>query len=162
MPLARVAAGGKRRLAVLLLLLLGLPAGSLAAQRAAVADDFLGLTQCEAGRAVTEVRTDVRDSLLRAQLEAHEAVHRRQAEQFATCEAFVATLTSARSIIEVELPAYCAQWRVAVRQGVDSVAARRDFAWRIAAQSGAMENRLQIVQRFERECPLSEVNPPGR
>jgi len=160
-PSARVAAGGKRHLAVLLLLL-GLPAGSLTAQRAAVADDFLGLTQCEAGRAVTRVRTDVRDSLLRAQLEAHEAVHRRQAEQFATCDAFVAILTSARSIIEVELPAYCAQWRVAVRQGVDSVAARRDFAWRIAAQSGAMENRLQIVQRFERECPLSEVNPPGR
>jgi hypothetical protein len=150
---ARGAAGAKGR-RVGLLLLLGLPAGSLAAQRAAMADDFLGLTQCEAGRAVTRVRTDVRDSLLRAQLEAHEAVHRRQAEQFATCEAFVATLTSARSIIEVELPAYCAQWRVAVRQGVDSVAARRDFAWRIAAQSGAMENRLQIVQRFERECPL--------
>jgi hypothetical protein len=144
-----------------LLLLLGLPAGSLPAQRAAVPNDFLGLTQCEAGRAVTRVRADVRDSLLRAQLEAHEAVHRRQAEQFASCEAFVATLTSARSIIEIELPAYCAQWQVAVRQGVDSVAARRDFAWRISAQSGAMENRLQIVQRFERECPLSEVNPPG-
>jgi hypothetical protein len=157
----RVAAGGKGRLA-LLLLLLAFAAGPLAAQRAAAADDFLGLTQCEAGRAVTRVRTDVRDSLLRAQLEAHEAVHRGQAERFATCEAFVATLTSARSIIQVELPAYCAQWRVAVRQGVDSIAARRDFAWRIAAQSGAMENRLQIVQRFERECPLSEASPSPR
>ncbi len=160
-PLAGVAAGWTLR-GTGLLLLLALSAGSLAAQRAAAPDDFLGLTQCEAGRAVTRVRADVQDSLLRAQLDAHEAVHRRQAEQFATCEAFVATLVSARSIIEVELPAYCAQWRVAVRQGVDSIAARRDFAWRIAAQSGAMENRLQIVQRFERQCPLSETTPPGQ
>ena len=57
-------------------------------------------------------------------------------------------------IIDVELPAYCAQWRVAVGQGVDPIETRREFAWRIAAQSGAMENRLQVVQRFERECDL--------
>jgi hypothetical protein len=30
---------------------------------------------------------------------------------------------------------------------------RRDYAWRIAAQSGAMENRLQVLQRFQLECP---------
>ena len=124
------------------------------AQRAAVADDFPGITRCESGRAITRIRADVQDSLLRAQLEAHEAVHRAQAEAFTTCEAFVAGLTSARRIIDVELPAYCAQWRVAVEQGADPVETRREFAWRIAAQSGAMENRLQVVQRFERECDL--------
>jgi hypothetical protein len=124
------------------------------AQRAAVADDFPGITRCESGRAITRIRADVQDSLLRAQLEAHEAVHRAQAEAFTTCEAFVAGLTSARRIIDVELPAYCAQWRVAVEQGAEPVETRREFAWRIAAQSGAMENRLQVVQRFERECDL--------
>lgn len=124
------------------------------AQRAAMPDDFPGITRCEGGRAVSRIRGDVRDSLLRLQLEAHEAVHRAQAAAFPTCEAFVAGLTSARRIIDVELPAYCAQWRVAVAQGAEPVETRREFAWRIAAQSGAMENRLQVVQRFERECEL--------
>ena len=128
------------------------------AQRAAVPDDFPGITWCEDGRAISRIRADVRDSLLRAQLEAHEAVHRAQAEAFATCEGFLQGLTSARRIIDVELPAYCAQWRVAVSQGAPPTEARREFAWRIAAQSGAMENRLQVVQRFERECDL--VPPP--
>lgn len=122
------------------------------AQRAAVPDDFPGITHCEGGRAISRIRADVQDSLLRAQLEAHEGVHRAQAEAFGSCEAFVAELTSARQIIDVELPAYCAQWRVAVGQGADPIETRREFAWRIAAQSGAMENRLQVVQRFEREC----------
>ena len=138
----------------------GLIPWSLWAQRAAVPDDFPGITRCESGRAVSRIRADIRDSLLRAQLEAHEAVHREQAAPFATCEAFVAGLTTARRIIDVELPAYCAQWRVAVEQGADSVETRRDLAWRIAAQSGAMENRLDGVQRFQRECEL--VPLPGR
>jgi hypothetical protein len=124
------------------------------AQRAAVADDFPGITRCEGGEAVSRIRADVRDSLLRAQLEAHEAVHREQAARFPSCEAFVSGLTTARRIIEVELPAYCAQWRVAMAQGADSVETRREFGWRIAAQSGAMENRLEIVQRFAAECEV--------
>jgi hypothetical protein len=111
---------------------------------------------------VTRLRADVRDSLLREQLEAHEAVHRAQAEAFGTCEAFLASLTSARRIIDAELPAYCAQWRVAVGHGSEAAETRRNFAWRIAAQSGAMENRLEIVRRFERECePMpSHRSPP--
>jgi hypothetical protein len=72
---------------------------------------------------------------------------------YASCESFLAGLTTARRVIDVELPAYCAQWRVAVGQGADPVETRRDFSWRISAQSGAMENRLQIIQRFEAECP---------
>ena len=142
---------------LLVALALGCNPRLAAAQRAAVPDDFPGITRCEGGRAVSRIRADVRDSLLRLQLEAHEAVHRAQAAAFPTCEAFVAGLTSARRIIDVELPAYCAQWRVAVAQGAEPVETRRDFAWRIAAQSGAMENRLQVVQRFEREC---ELDPP--
>jgi hypothetical protein len=123
-----------------------------AAQRDATRDDFLGITSCEAGRPVTNLRPDVRDSMLVAEIEAHEAVHREQAAAHESCEAFLATLTSARRIIDVELPAYCAQWKLAVARGVDSAITRREFAWRIAAQSGAMENRLQIAQRFEEEC----------
>jgi hypothetical protein len=133
-------------------LMLAAIAGPLGAQRPAVLEDFPGITSCEGGRAVSRIRDDVRDSLVRAQLEAHEAVHRAQAAGFPSCEAFMAGLTTARRIIDVELPAYCAQWRVAVGQGAEPVETRREFAWRIAAQSGAMENRLQVVQRFEREC----------
>jgi|GEM_PF-3482261 len=127
-------------------------AGPAEAQRAARPDDFLGITRCEAGQAVTEVREDVRSSSLREEIEAHEAVHRQQAATFPSCEAFLATLNTARRVIDSELPAYCAQWKVAVRAGADSAATRLEFAWRIAAQSGAMENRLDIAQRFRREC----------
>ncbi len=137
-------------LLVFSVVLLG-PAGAQA-QRAAEVDDFLGITRCADGQAVTEVRGDVRDSVLLAEVQAHEEVHRSQAAEFATCEAFLASISSARRIIDLELPAYCAQWRLAVARGADSAVTRRDYAWRIAAQSGAMENRLSVVQRFEREC----------
>jgi hypothetical protein len=140
-----------RRAAVLALACMPQPVW---AQRDAVPDDFPGITWCQGGRAISRIRADMRDSLLRVQLEAHEAVHRAQAEAFPSCEAFIQGLTSARRIIDVELPAYCAQWRVAVGQGASPGETRREFAWRIAAQSGAMENRLQVVQRFEQECEL--------
>ena len=130
---------------------LALPSIGLA-QRAAVPEDFPGLTWCDGGRAVSRIRADVQDSLVRAQLEAHEAVHREQALAMASCEVFLSELTSARRIIDVELPAYCAQWRVAVAQGGNADELRREYSWRIAAQSGAMENRLQVIQRFEQEC----------
>ena len=149
-------AGGASRVVMAVLMLAG-NAGRAAAQRPAVLDDFPGITRCEGGQAVSRIRADVQDSLLRVQLEAHEAVHRAQAAAFPSCEAFMAGLTTARRIIDVELPAYCAQWRIAVAQGAEPVETRREFAWRIAAQSGAMENRLQVVQRFEQECrPVPE------
>jgi hypothetical protein len=139
------------RLSIAIALYLLMP-GAAAAQRDATAGDFLGLTRCEAGRAVTNLRSDVRDSMLVVEIEAHESVHREQAAEHESCDAFLASLTSARRIIDAELPAYCAQWKVAVARGADSAITRREFAWRIAAQSGAMENRLQIAQRFEEEC----------
>jgi hypothetical protein len=142
------------RARVLALALAAALAGSpLAAQRAAEPADFLALTRCEGGEAVTLTRPDVARSTLAAEVEAHEAVHRAQAAAFPSCGAFVATITTARRTIEVELPAYCAQWRVAVARGADSSALRREFAWRIAAQSGAMENRLEVLQWFVRDCP---------
>ena len=133
--------------------------GTAYAQRAAVPDDFAGLTWCEAGEAVSRIREDVRDSLVRRELEAHEAVHREQAKAFGSCERFLAGLTSARRIIDAELPAYCAQWRVAVEQGAEPGELRREFAWRIPAQSGAMENRLDIAHRFELECEPAPRSP---
>lgn len=125
---------------------------ALAAQRAATVDDFLGITRCEGGVAVTVVRPDLSDPALLDEVRAHEAVHRRQAAEYPSCEAFLASITTARRVIEVELPAYCAQWRIAVAGGADSALTRREYAWRIAAQSGAMENRLSVAQQFEREC----------
>ena len=140
-----------RRFALLVLIL---PPSIGSAQRPATTDDFLSLTSCEAGQAVTRVRQDVRDSFVLAQLEAHEAVHRAQASTFSSCDAFIASIRSARQVIDVELPAYCAQWKIAVAQGGDSVETRREYAWRISAQSGAMENRLDVLRRFRQECPL--------
>jgi hypothetical protein len=138
--------------ALLLLALVLLAPLDLSAQREARPDDFLALTTCEAGAPITTFRSDVRDTLLVGEIEAHEAVHRGQAAAHGSCEAFLATLTSARQVIDAELPAYCAQWKVVVGRGADSATTRREFAWRIAAQSGAMENRLQVAQRFEAEC----------
>lgn len=142
-----------------LVLMLCVRSTTAQAQRAATPDDFTGLTWCEAGQPVSRIRADVRDSLLRAQLEAHEAVHREQAKAHGSCEHFLAGLTSARRIIDAELPAYCAQWRVAVGQGAEPGELRREYAWRIAAQSGAMENRLDVLQRFERECSATPDAP---
>ena len=132
--------------------MLALAAGPARAQRTARTEDFLGVTRCDSGQAVTEIREDVRRSDLQAEIEAHEAVHRQQAAAYGGCEAFLASLTTARRIIESELPAYCAQWKVAVARGADSSATRLDYAWRISAQSGAMENRLDIARRFRDEC----------
>jgi hypothetical protein len=126
--------------------------GLAAAQREATPDDFLAVTRCQEGTAVTDLRHDVRDSSLVAEIEAHESVHRKQAAAHQSCDAFLATLTTASRIIDAELPAYCAQWKIAVARGADSAITRREFAWRIAAQSGAMENRLQVTQRLEQEC----------
>jgi hypothetical protein len=131
---------------------MALAGGPARAQRTARPDDFLGVTRCEAGRPVTRLREDIRRSDLRPEIEAHEEVHRRQAEAAGGCEAFLASLTTARHLIESELPAYCAQWKVAVARGADSSATRLEYAWRIAAQSGAMENRLDIARRFRDEC----------
>jgi hypothetical protein len=140
-----------RRLAVLIVCSSFVPP-VLSAQRDARVDDFLGITRCEDGAAVTELRPDVQDPALLDEVHAHEEVHRAQAAAFPSCEAFLGSITTARRIIEVELPAYCAQWRIAVGRGADSAFTRREYAWRIAAQSGAMENRLSVVQRFEQEC----------
>ena len=141
-----------RRLVALTVGAVTLATAPARAQRSARVEDFLGVTRCDSGQAVTEIREDVRRSELRAEVEAHEAVHRQQAAAFGGCEAFLASLTTARRIIESELPAYCAQWKVAVALGADSAATRLDYAWRISAQSGAMENRLDIVRRFRDEC----------
>lgn len=141
-----------RRLVALTMVAVTLATAPARAQRSARVEDFLGVTRCDSGQAVTDIREDVRRSELRAEVEAHEAVHRQQAAAYGGCEAFLASLTTARRIIESELPAYCAQWRVAVALGADSAATRLDYAWRISAQSGAMENRLDIVRRFRDEC----------
>ena len=97
-----------RRLVLLTAGTVALAAGPARAQRPARSDDFLGVTRCDSGQVVTEIRDDVSRSELRAEIEAHEAVHRQQAAAFGGCEAFLASLTTARRIIESELPAYCA------------------------------------------------------
>ena len=141
-----------RRLVALTVGAVTLATAPARAQRSARVEDFLGVTRCDSGQAVTEIREDVRRSDLRAEVEAHEAVHRQQVAAYGGCEAFLASLTTARRIIESELPAYCAQWKVAVARGADSAATRLDYARRISAQSGAMENRLDIARRFRDEC----------
>ncbi len=114
---------------------------------------FEGYTFCRNGLAESWVRADKIGTPELAGILAHEAVHREQAARFSTCEEWLASLTSARRIIEVELPAYCAQYRVAVKEGADAEGLAREYGFRIAAQSGAMENRLDIITAFRRDCP---------
>lgn len=115
---------------------------------------FEGYTFCRNGLAESWVRADKIGTPELEGILAHEAVHREQAAQFATCEDWLASLGSARRVIEVELPAYCAQLRVAVRRGGDADELRREYAFRIAAQSGAMENRLDVLVMFKERCAL--------
>lgn len=74
----------------------------------------LGLTTCDLGVPVTHM-ADSLDANARAQVEAHEAVHR---EQLATdCEVTLARITATpEGVLLAEAPAYCAQMRVALQQ----------------------------------------------
>jgi hypothetical protein len=95
----------------LLLLPLSLAAQADTLRLAAVP---LGRTTCEAGRPVTHYADSLPPNV-RAQIEAHEAVHR---DQLATdCEAALARITaSPEALLLAEAPAYCAQMRVALQQ----------------------------------------------
>lgn len=113
---------------------------------------YLGYTFCRNGLAETWLRADLVGTERAAEVLAHEAVHRRQAGEARTCEAFFSTLTTARRVIEVEIPAYCAELDVAVAHGEDRDAMLREYALRISAQSGAMENRLDVLTALRKGC----------
>lgn len=106
----------RRSTTSVLLLALGLVVGPLAAQtdtlRLAAAP--LGLTTCDLGVPVTHM-ADSLDANARAQVEAHEAVHR---EQLATdCEVTLARITATpEGLLLAEAPAYCVQMQVALQQ----------------------------------------------
>ena len=131
--------------------LLALPAAVLRPPREApIPNGYLGYTFCRHGLPETWLRADVVGTAQADEVLAHEAVHRRQAA--GGCEAFFASLTSARRVIEVEIPAYCAELSVAVARGAEREAMLRDYALRIAAQSGGMENRLDVLTQLRRAC----------
>lgn len=113
---------------------------------------FLGYTFCRNGLAESWIRADIIGTPQAEEVLAHEQVHRAQAAVFGTCEEWVASLGSARMVIQMEIPAYCAQWRVVVARGVDADSLQREYALRISAQSGGMENRLDVLEMFRREC----------
>lgn len=120
-----------------------------------IPDGYLGYTFCRNGLPETWLRADVVGTPAAAEVLAHEAVHRRQAQQGPSCDAFFAGLTSARRVIEVEIPAYCAELVVAVSRGGEREALLRDYALRISAQSGAMENRLDVLTNLRQACDES-------
>ena len=113
---------------------------------------FLGYTFCRNGLAESWLRADIVGTPQAEEVVVHEQVHREQAALFPTCEAWAATITTARKVIEMEIPAYCAQWRVVVQRGVDADSLQREYALRISAQAGAMENRLDVLEMFRRDC----------
>ena len=115
---------------------------------------YLGYTFCRNGLAETWLRADLVGTPQAAEVLAHEAVHRRQAGAAVSCEAFFGSLTTARRVVEVEIPAYCEELTVAVAvaRGAERDAMLRDYALRIAAQSGAMENRLDVLAMLRRGC----------
>jgi len=138
----------------LALALLGAPS-ALRAQGAALPSPpqgFLGYTFCRNGLAESWVRADIVGTPQAEEVVVHEGVHRDQAAQFPTCEAWAATLITARKVIEMEIPAYCAQWRLVILRGVDADSLQREYALRISAQAGAMENRLDVLEMFRRDC----------
>ncbi len=128
---------------------------ALAAQGAALPSppqSFLGYTFCRNGLAESWVRADIIGTPQAEEVVAHEQVHREQAAQFSSCDAWAASLTTARKVIEMEIPAYCAQWRLVVARGVDADSLRWEYSLRISAQAGAMENRLDVLEMFRRDC----------
>lgn len=143
-----------KRLCLLAVTLLSTPP-ALQAQGAALPSPpqgFLGYTFCRNGLAESWVRADIVGTPQAEEVVVHEAVHRAQAALFPTCEAWAATLTTARRVIEMEIPAYCVQWRLVVARGVNADSLQREYALRISAQAGAMENRLDVLEMFRRDC----------
>jgi len=113
---------------------------------------FLGYTFCRNGLAESWVRADIIGTPQAEEVVVHEQVHREQAAAFPSCEAWAGSLTTARKVIEMEIPAYCAQWRLVVARGVDADSLRQEYSLRISAQAGAMENRLDVLEMFRRDC----------
>ena len=143
-----------RPMMCLLAVLLGTPP-ALTAQGAALPSfpqGFLGYTFCRNGLAESWVRADIIGTPQAEEVVVHEQVHRHHASLFPSCEVWAASLTSARKVIEMEIPAYCAQWRLVVARGVDADSLRREYALRISAQAGAMENRLDVLEMFRQDC----------
>jgi hypothetical protein len=118
---------------------------------------FLGYTFCRNGLAESWVRADVVGTPQAEEVLAHERVHREQAAAFATCEEWQASLVTAKQVIETEIPAYCAQYRIVVARGAEPDSLRLEYALRIAAQAGAIENRLDVRGMFRDRC---EVKSP--
>jgi len=118
---------------------------------------FLGYTFCRNGLAESWVRADVVGTPQAEEVLAHERVHREQAAAFATCEEWQASLVTAKQVIETEIPAYCAQYRIVVARGAEPYSLRLEYALRIAAQAGAIENRLDVRGMFRDRC---EVKSP--
>lgn len=153
-----------RRTALLLVAALMAPAG-LHAQAAradaqpsppvpVVPHGFLGYTFCRNGLAESWVRADIVGTAQAEEVLAHEGVHREQAAAFPDCEAWQASLVSAKRVIEMEIPAYCAQYRIVVARGADPDSLRLEYALRIAAQAGAIENRLDVRGMFKERCEV--------
>lgn len=113
---------------------------------------FLGYTFCRNGMAESWIRADVAGTPVGEEVLAHEAVHREQARGFPTCEAWQQSLVSAKRVIDAEIPAYCAQFRLLTARGMDADSLRLEYALRIAAQAGAIENRLDVRGLFRDRC----------
>jgi hypothetical protein len=113
---------------------------------------FLGYTFCRNGLAESWVRADIVGTPQAEEVLAHERVHAEQAAAFPSCEAWQASLVSAKKVIEMEIPAYCAQYRIVVARGADPDSLRLEYAIRIAAQAGAIENRLDVRGMFRERC----------
>jgi hypothetical protein len=86
---------------------------------------YLGITQCAPdGRVVSWLRADL-DGTRRAEVEAHEAVHRAQAARYPTCEAYQAAYRSSLARqVEFEAEAYCAGMTAWVANGMSPDLAR--------------------------------------
>lgn len=141
--------GGRLLLALVVLI----PRAELAAQQQPwMPEGQYAVTFCRDGKAESWILASAAAGVHREALLAHEAVHRRQAERYTTCEEFYATITSPDRLIEVELPAYCAQLRIELRQGADSVSTAAEMALRLAVEVRQKHRARELQSRLLKDC----------
>lgn len=126
----------------------------LVAQQPWMPEGQYAVTFCRNGRAESWILASAASSVHREALLAHEAVHREQAAQFPTCEAFYASITTPERLIDVEIPAYCAQLGIEVAHGAALAATAREMMRRLAALAQQPSRARELEARLVKACPL--------
>lgn len=123
--------------------------------------DAYGVTICYRGTAYSFERADLGYAELNI-VRAHEAVHRKQATRYATCDAFYAVYRTPAGMLALEAEAYMTDICVAEAYGADPIEQRRDYAERLSRYFGGGEvNALEIRRAMaaaDTVCPIKPAD----